>query len=341
MLWLYLFFSFFLFLFFSKTVTPLLVSKLQLVDQPDNLRKIHTTPIPLVGGILIVLSLTVIYLLILSTLSPFNVVFVTAITLLVIGVVDDKYDISAKLRLCLQIASALILIYINNTKLSSFGDLLSFGDIQLGVLSVPVTIVAVVGMINAKNLIDGIDGLASGLSLICFVSLAYLLWGNTAEVTFLLILIGALLGFISLNLELLPYKNKMFLGDAGSLLLGFITVFFLVEYSQAGSNKHFNPITAVWITAIPLIDIAVTLLRRVVKGKSPFHPDKTHIHHLLMNNGFSARKTLLILISAQALFAVIGCLLDQYQPVSFGAFILTLLLYILFSVKLNKKSVKA
>lgn len=329
--------SFILVILLSKLLSPLLVKKLRLIDHPDDNRKVHTKPTPLIGGILILLTIVIVYFFNLSGLSKFHTILIVSFGLLILGVLDDKYDINAKFRLVFQIAAALILIFINKTQLSSFGDILFLGNITLGFFAIPVSVIAVVALINALNLIDGIDGLASGLSLICFLSLAWLLQNQPTELLLLLTLSGAIAGFICLNLDLIPfYKNKMFLGDAGSLVLGFIIVFFLIEYSQ-NTPQAFNPVTALWITALPLIDIAVTLIRRVLNGKSPFFPDKTHIHHLLMQSGLSARKTLLILLLIQSLITVFGIYLNNYESISFTLFVVIIIIYAFGTTILNKR----
>jgi UDP-GlcNAc:undecaprenyl-phosphate GlcNAc-1-phosphate transferase len=311
-----------------------LSSKLGLVDKPDQ-RKQHKGDIPLIGGIAMFASCTAAAFLFVPPNHEMGYLLAACALLTITGSIDDRFNLHYQIRLTIQILSAFLLIWGANTWLRSFGSLLGTGPISLGWLSIPITVLAVVGLINAFNMIDGMDGLSGGLCLISATSLYFLIGDKIADgaSNILLLMMGALTAYIIMNLHLLPkWTPKIFMGDAGSMLLGFIITAFLIRYSQ-GYKQIMMPVTALWLVAIPLMDIFVTFARRIKHGKNPFHPDRTHIHHIFMRTGLSSRATLIIILSFQAVASAIGVTIEKYLAVgwiSFSAFIILFIFYLNF-----------
>lgn len=308
--------------FFATFVLTPITNRLGLVDTPDH-RKVHDGNIPLVGGIAMFATTAMAALFFVPSSSEMAYLLAACALLTMTGSIDDRYDLHYQLRLGVQALSACLLIWGANTSLNSFGNVLSIGEFELGWFNAPITIIAVIGMINAFNMIDGIDGLSGGLSLITVTALYFLIGDRIADGAnnILLLLIGALSAYLIMNLHLFPkWTPKIFMGDAGSMVLGFIITAFLIRYSQ-GSKQIMMPVTALWLVAVPLLDIFVTCIRRVKHGKNPFHADRTHAHHIFMRAGFSRRTTLLLILSFQALAVIVGILLQKVFNSSLISFI--------------------
>ena len=281
--------------------------KTGLLDKPDH-RKHHQHPTPLIGGLAFFLatSLTLLF-------NDFQLVhktaFVSASTLLVlVGLIDDYKGLGVKIRLAAQIAATLIMTEIADLKITDLGDLLGTGNINLGYFSTAFTIFAVVGGINAFNMIDGIDGLAGCLMLVSLTTItaAARFSQNLILYYYCVIFIASTIGFLLFNLRIFGRKNAaIFLGDTGSTLFGF-TVCWLSIYASQGENKIIMPTTVLWLMAIPLFDSISTMCRRMSKGRSPFSPDREHIHHLLTLAGFSVNKKIMIITSSAVILSIAG-----------------------------------
>lgn len=311
-----------------------LSSKLGLVDKPDQ-RKQHKGDIPLIGGIAMFTICAAAAFFFVPPNNEMGYLLAACALLTVTGSIDDRFNLHYQLRLVIQVLAVLLLIWGANTWLRNFGNLFATGNIELGLLGIPVTVIAVVGLINAFNMIDGMDGLSGGLSLITASALHFLIGDKIADgaSNILLLIMGALGAYLIMNLHLLPkWTPKVFMGDAGSTLLGFILTAFLIRYSQ-GKKEIMMPVTALWLVAIPLMDIFVTFARRLHHKKNPFHPDRTHIHHIFMRAGFSKRTTLIFILLFQSIAAGTGIWLQigGYNAwVSFLGFTLLFFIYIVF-----------
>ena len=310
-----------------------LTHKVGLTDKPDQ-RKDHHGVIPLVGGIVIYAVMVCTALLVVQVTIELMYFLVAAGLVVFTGVLDDRFSIGIKLRFIVQVIAALIVIYGVGDVLNSFGDIFGLGEIRLGYLSTPLTILAFLAVINAFNMLDGMDGLAGGISLVAFIGLYFSTGSLVSDSSRLIIslFIGALLAYQMFNLDLFPkHLPKVFMGDAGSTLLGFVICAFLIRYSQ-DAKSIFRPAMALWLVAIPLMDMTSTFFRRVRHRKSPFYPDRTHIHHIFMRAGFSKPAPLLIIMVFSCLLASIGLILEQQQApswLSFGLFIFLGILYVL------------
>ncbi len=317
-------------------ITPLLIFRLRklalkfnLVDQP-NARKIHRKPIPLVGGIALVIS-SGIALALLGGVGEFALyLYLSACLVALIGLMDDVYNLSALIRFAVQIAASLFIVFITKVQLFSFGYLLlPSWQMNLGLLAIPITVFGVVGVINALNMSDGIDGLAAMTFLLPTLTLAFLSFG-TGLSDWLLLLLIAVAVFVVFNKS---HKFKLFLGDNGSMFLGFLLAWLLVYFSQPPVSL-IKPVSALFLVALPIYDTIFVMLRRMMKGVSPFKPDKTHLHHLFLVHGFSQNKTLFVILAMQALLIVFGVfVINQWQEfVQFYLFVLLSIVYY-FSVK--------
>ncbi|MGK0271148.1 MAG: UDP-GlcNAc:undecaprenyl-phosphate GlcNAc-1-phosphate transferase, partial [Cocleimonas sp.] len=224
-----------------------------------------------------------------------------------VGAVDDKKDLSVRTRIIGQLLACLVM-FISGQKLASLGNLFGFGVVELSWLAYPVTVLAVLGAINAFNMVDGIDGLIGGLSVTSATALGILFYlnGNDIMMMFSLVLACVLIPYLLFNLRLLgPRSKKIFMGDAGSMFIGLSIVWLLALGSQH-EHAAFRPVTALWVIAIPLMDMAAIMIRRVRRGDSPFKPDREHLHHIFMRAGFSSSQTLLIITFISIVLAAIG-----------------------------------
>ncbi|MDU4940933.1 MAG: UDP-N-acetylglucosamine--undecaprenyl-phosphate N-acetylglucosaminephosphotransferase [Mixta calida] len=296
-------------LFISRKVAK----KVGLVDKP-NARKHHNGHIPLVGGVSVYLSLWIIYILQPGWLPDFSIYMACATMLIVVGVLDDKLDLPVMPRMALQALVASIMMY-NGLYLYSLGNILFGYELVLGVLGYGVTLLAVVGAINAFNMVDGIDGLLGALSSVTFGALATVFWmgGNDEMALWCLCLMVACLPYILLNLGI-PWgrKFKVFMGDAGSTLIGFTVIWLLIVATQ-GDDAVMQPVTALWLIAVPLMDMLRVMIARIRRGDSPFKPDREHLHHVLINAGISPRGSLFIIVLTTLLIAFVGITMNYYK----------------------------
>ena len=277
--------------------------KLKLLDQPDNNRKVHVDAKPLVGGLGIVAGVMTTMLLFFPVVKYISLMF-SILLILGIGVLDDRFDISFKFRFLAQIAAtAITMNYFKGFHLHSFGNLLGFGPIETGIFVVPVTIFCVLGVINAINMIDGLDGLAGTISLVAFSGFAFLAWLNDMPSFTLLGLTfaGALAAFLKFNW----YPSKLFMGDAGSMSLGFVLAFFSIELTQKPGGIV-PPAAALLILAVPVTDTLVVMTRRMMQKRSPFSPDKTHMHHILFKMGLNHAGVVIVMGSLTMIFTLIA-----------------------------------
>ena len=311
-------------------VTRIIAKKIALVDTPNS-RKIHASAIPMIGGVtLFIMSVSL--MIMSNTLSAFHLYLVIAAGLVVlVGLLDDMFQLSAMWRFIIQILAGFVVVYFTQVKLDSFGYLLYPGwNLDLGVLAIPVTLFGVVGVINALNMSDGIDGLAA---MTFFLPVAVLTWmaGRDDFSIWLMMLLICVLIFVIFNKS---SKYKIFLGDNGSMFLGFILAWLLVYYSQKPQITTgimlIKPVTALYLVALPVFDTIFVMLTRIKRGISPFKPDKSHLHHLFLVYGFSQSKTLLTIILLQAVLISLGVLMlytGITEYIQFYGFVLLSIVY--------------
>ena len=253
---------------------------------------------------------------------------------------DDYLTIRPIYRLMFQFCIAGLMIAMSGEYLHQIGDILGIGVIELGVFAIPFTIFCVVGLMNAFNMIDGLNGICASLALIPIMYVTFL--GNFSYG--LLVPIGSILGFMAYNLGYLGKKRRVFLGDSGSNMLGFSVAFICIEYSQnINHSSYINPVTALWLVAIPLIDCISVVISRALKGIMPFRPGRDHLHHKLLDLGIKPGRILIIFVTASLLLALIGFTIESSfqnkEYISFFAFLFMSLFYYLLSKKGIEKNV--
>jgi len=278
------------------------------VDKPDQ-RKHHQGAVPLVGGVAMFIALITTIILLHSSLTPYVGLLTGMLVVVVTGVYDDFHTSKASTRFLAQITATLLIVFWDGTVLESLGNLFGQGDIKLHFWSVPFTLFCIVGVINALNMTDGLDGLAGGIGVIAagwlIISLLLSIQ-HTFELNVLLLLAAALSGFLCFNLRH-PWRRRatVFMGDAGSMMVGLMLAWFFIRLSQ-GEQRAFAPIVAVWILALPLMDTVFLMTRRILNRRSPFAPDRQHLHHLLLRLGFSEANTTAVLLIVSVLLGGIG-----------------------------------
>jgi UDP-GlcNAc:undecaprenyl-phosphate GlcNAc-1-phosphate transferase len=308
----------FIFAFIAiKFFNPVAI-EIGLVDKPSE-RKHHAGHIPLIGGISIFLAVLAASLLWLPSTLELRMYLVASAMMVFIGALDDKFDLRVRVRIVGQIIIASLMIYGVGGYISNLGNLFSFGDVTLGPLGIIFTYVGIIVVINAYNMIDGIDGLIGSLSINTFTSIAILfIMSEQADyLSYPLILATATVPYLMYNLGFFEkfFKKeakKIFMGDAGSMFVG-LSVIWLLTMGTQGEKTSFRPVTALWICAIPLMDMLAIVVRRYKNGKSPFKPDRDHLHHILQRAGLSSRQTLVAISTAAVVMSVIGLAGEYFQ----------------------------
>lgn len=304
--------------------------RIGLVDHPGG-RKQHTRSTPLIGGLAMFVGFAFAALTLGISLGTFRPLFAGALILVVVGVLDDLHDLSPNAKLIAQITASALMALWGGVLLADLGHLEPDGGrLLLGLLGVPLTLFAAVGIINATNMIDGLDGLAASLALVTVGALILVAWsgGAWAPLGMLIVLCGSILGFLIYNLRLRG-PALVFMGDAGSMLLGFVVVWFLIDFSQ-GPDRLIAPATALWLVAVPLLDTLCVIARRLGQGRSPLSADRAHCHHVLQDAGLSRRQTLTVMVLFALGTAAIGLLgewLRIAEPIMLTGFLVLLALY--------------
>lgn len=275
-----------------------------IVDNP-NARKLQRVPVPVMGGVVVYAGILAGGLLMNAFMHSEVVIFglIGMTIMMLIGVWDDVKDISATLRFLIEIALVTGFILITDTYIDDLHGLWGIHELP-GYVAYPLSIVAGVGMINAVNLIDGVDGYSSGYGMLACACFAVVFWSvsSLTMVCLTLIVIGALLPFFLHNV--FGYRSKMFIGDGGTLMLGML-MSVLVFYCMSNNHKcealeNQGMCLGAFATAvlcIPVFDTLRVLTMRILRGVSPFHPDKTHLHHLFIDMGFSHLGAALFILS--------------------------------------------
>lgn len=320
--------------------------RINLVDKPNE-RKHHTGAIPLVGGISICISFMHFLISNPDLLPNYRLYLLSIFILTLVGAIDDKIDLSFKVRLIIQAGLSVAMMMIADIQLHQLGNMFGFGSMNLtGIgLGYLITVFAVIGAINAFNMVDGIDGLLGGLSIVTFAGLGSVLYldGQSNLAYLCLVLIVIILPYVLLNLGVFTRRYKVFMGDAGSMLIGFTVIWFLLLASQNEAQAPLRPVTALWLIAVPLMDMAAIMIRRVRRGDSPFKPDREHLHHIFQRLGFSSLQTLLIICSiaaAYAGFGIYGEMVNIPEYVMFYLFIGCFGIYSLLLINVWKVSAK-
>jgi UDP-GlcNAc:undecaprenyl-phosphate/decaprenyl-phosphate GlcNAc-1-phosphate transferase len=302
-----------------------------LVDRPCS-RKQHSGEIPLVGGLAIYAAIFISSFLFVQFDANYKLYLISTSFMVLIGALDDFYDLDAGLRLIAQFLIGSLMVFGADMYISNLGNLFGMGDVELGFFGPIFTLLAVVTAINAFNMMDGVDGLVGSLSINTFIAIGFLAYfsGSSLNTDLPAMFFGAIFAFLFFNFgRFKGGKYKVFMGDAGSMLVG-LTIIWLVTYSSQGTGSLMHPITAVWLIAIPLMDMFSVMLRRILAGRSPLIASRDHIHHVFLFHGFSNTKTTLIIASLSVLFCVVG-ILSEFEGIDedimAAAFIVLFVIY--------------
>lgn len=302
---------FFTALFLSLFIVPATIAlarKVGAVDIPKG-RSSHSTPTTRLGGLGISASLVLACLMFLP-FNSFALAFLAGLLVIIVtGLIDDITDIGPRWKFVGQIAAAGVFIGLGGGTLANLGGFLGFGEMTLDSLAIPFTIFCMVGGMNAFNLSDGLDGLAGGLAAIAAVFFAYFSWHIGASDLLLVsvALLGAVMGFLRYN----SYPAKLFMGDCGSLTLGYVLAAVLVGGSQH-AGQHIPLVAWVLVVSLPLLDTLLVMARRIRHGHSPFLPDRTHLHHRLMTLGLTHPAVVAVIYAAMAFFGIMALLLEGF-----------------------------
>jgi UDP-GlcNAc:undecaprenyl-phosphate GlcNAc-1-phosphate transferase len=289
---------------FLVTIVSILVLRpiahsIGLVDRPGG-RKQHDGIVPVIGGVCMFLGVATALLLVEPT--PFGQTpFLLAAGLLVgVGAIDDRYDVSPRVRLVAQCTAALILCLGAGVTVHSLGDIFFLGDIRLGPFAIPFTVLVVMTVVNAFNFLDGMDGLAGGVALASMVlgAGAALIFDSQAGLTLAMVSIAVLLAFLIFNVPARLNKPvRTFMGDAGATLLGLMVAWVGLRLT-AGDSPVVSPVTALWMAAVPIFDLFISFTRRISRGQNPMTADREHFHHILQRAGLSTREVMFAMVLA-------------------------------------------
>lgn len=312
-----------------------LSQRLGIIDRPGG-HKVHDHSTPFVGGIGVFVAL-------LGTLSisgyfssapsmQWWAVALGGTAMFLTGLVDDVRNLGFRIRFAIQTGVALVMVLGGGVVLTDLGRL-GFGHmLELGFLAIPFTVIATIGVINALNMIDGVDGLSGSVSLASLFMLFMVAFGGGAWGYAILAvgLMGGVAGFLYFNMRH-PWQRRarVFLGDNGSMLLGFLFAWMFIALSQ-GPIRVITPVTALWLFSIPLMDTVSVMLRRLWLGKSPFRPDRHHLHHLFIRAGFRVQDVVYAVVLIHLTLGAIGILglqMDVPEAWMLAAFLLIFAAY--------------
>lgn len=322
-----------------KVLLPL-APHVGLVDLPNE-RKKHNGAIPLIGGISIFTGVLIASALFIEQSQVINLYLISSALIVFVGTLDDIYDLSVISRIIFQGIVACILVFGAGEYIHNFGVLFGSDVITIGNFGMIFTVLAVIAAINAFNMVDGIDGLAGSMSIITIGSIALLTVLNQPQndVLLPLLIVVSTIPYLFYNVSTRnPRGKKIFMGDAGSMYMGLTVIWLLTLSTQSsdGASHTFEPVTALWLIAVPLMDMFAIMYRRINKGTSPFKADNGHIHHICLANGLNGRQTLWLISALSIICALTGIVTDYYQVDEWIMLVSFVALFIVYSSTLNK-----
>ena len=296
----------------SFVSTPLirkLAFKIGAVDIPKDNRRVHKKPMPLIGGLAIAIGVFIGMLI----FTPIDTTTISIVlggsVILIAGIIDDIRELSPRYKMLFQLLAGIILI-IGGVKVDFITNPFAQGSgiIYLNWLSIPITLFWVVGITNTLNFIDGLDGLSAGVAMISSLSLMIVAarFGQSTVVILAALVAGACLGFLPFNFN----PAKIFMGDTGAMFLGFMLAAISIE-GVMKSVAAIAVIAPIIILGVPIFDTTFAIFRRLLNGQSVSTADKGHLHHRLLNRGFSQKKAVLILYAMSALFGIFAVLISR------------------------------
>ena len=343
----------FSFLFFISLIIHFLfriiLKKLKIVDVPDGEKKKHRMLVPISGGISVMFSLVIIgSIYSVLSYSQFLEIFfeteslklsswnldtqtgllfgMTGLIVAAVSFFDDILELPVWFRFMTLILCSGIVIGVTDLSITSLGNLLGFGEIKLGsIFSTIFTIFCVVGVANAFNWIDGLDGLFSTQVLIVYTALFYFGGGNGV---FFAIFLLAFMPYLMMNLSFFGKKNRVFIGDHGSMAIGYTVAWFLIS---AAEFEVISPMTAPWLIALVLLNALRVMFKRTLLGVSLYRSDREHIHHFFLDNGFSKGQSLIVVSLTSIFLTFIGILFEIYELSDYVSFYFFISAFIIWS----------
>lgn len=311
--------------------------KLGIVDRPT-VRKIHKGNVPLIGGLAMFFSFAIVSIMLTQHQSQL-ILLLLGFVLVLLGTMDDVFDLNAYFRMFIQAVVAIMMVSAGGLTITTVGDLTGFGAAGFNpVIAIIFTVVCTLGVINSVNMIDGMDGLAGSILLISFCALGVIAaqHGDGLSAKVLLILVGAMVAFLCFNSRFFVDSARIFMGDSGSMFLGFTLCWFLIKLTQ-GDSPQLSAVAAGWIFGLPLADTISVMVKRLKERRSPFDAGRDHVHHMLLDSGFSENQTLLIMTIAHLLLVLTGLTLvfnATLEPLYFWGFVALVILHHFYTPKL-------
>ena len=316
----------------SVIITPFVKKfaiRIGATDKP-NQRKVHQKIMPRMGGLAIFISFVIGMFVYMPDSKFFYPILIGSTIIVITGILDDMMELSAKIKLLGQIAAAAVVVFGGVTV--EFINVPFFGEVDFGFLAIPLTMLWIIGITNAVNLIDGLDGLAAGVSSIALITISgmAIFMGNGFVAAVGLILLGSTLGFLIYNF----YPAKIFMGDTGALFLGFIiSVLSLLGFKNVTLVSLIIPII---ILGVPISDTIFAIIRRLLNKQPLSAADKSHLHHCLLQSGYSHRQTVLIIYGIAAFFGLAAVLFSQTTLwISIAIMVVLLIIIELFAEKIG------
>ncbi len=319
----------------SISLTPVIRTiayKYNVTDVPKDNRRMHKKEMPLMGGLAIFLAFVASVLIFCDIDKRVVGMLIGALLIVITGIIDDKFDLNAFIKLFMQIAAAVIAVASGITidHVNIFGNVINFGA-----WSWVVSVIWIVALTNAINLIDGLDGLSCGISAIASTTLLLSLLNTYTDMNIIImtaILAGSCLGFLPFNFN----PARIFMGDTGALFLGYT----MSVLSIFGLFK-LNAIVSLWVPflvfALPIVDTAFAFIRRMLKGQSPFSPDRGHLHHRLIDRGFDQKHAVLILYAISAISGVSAILITFEKFIPAVAIVVVALVVLFLNMKFSSE----
>ena len=339
---LFMIFAFIVSFAFTFATTPLVrrfAFKIGAIDIPKDNRRMHKKPTPRIGGLAIIFGFTVATLCFAQPSRQLYGTLAGAAIIAVMGVIDDCKNLPAKLKFVIQIIAALVVVFAGDIKIDVFTNPNFLSDNPYWVLpewlSVTLTVIWIVFITNAVNFIDGLDGLAAGVSAIMSISLVFISIrvGEYSIAILGIALMGSCFGFLPFNFN----PAKIFMGDTGSTFLGFM----LATLSIQGVFKSYAVISfavPLLILGLPLFDAFFAMIRRILRGQSPMTADRGHLHHRLVDMGFSQKQTVFILYAISGVLGITAVLLAESGVLRALLLVICVLILLLIGSMLGKNS---
>lgn len=311
-----------------------------MLAQPGG-HSIHIAPTPVVGGLAMFIGVVAGFLVLPKWPPAAHYYLAGAALLTLTGVLDDRDLIPMGCKALCQISAACLLVFGGDVVIQSMGNLLGLGDVQLGWFAPLFSVFAIVGLINAINMLDGIDGLAGCVALAIVLVLAIQVYLHVGfALGPLLVLTGVIIGFLYFNLRWRDHGARTFMGDTGSMLLGYSIAWVVIALSQEPVATVL-PMAVLWIVIVPVMDTFRLMALRIVRGRSPFAPSTRHLHHILIRHGWQVNAVVAIAFLATLFFSAVALVLSVTpfaEPVLFYGFAGLFFLYVAATARFARKT---